>query len=73
MIRAPINWTDGLVAALFCFSMWHIVSDKAESMAAERDDRELCTAELGPGAQVLRTHQGDLVCRPAELTAGGQP
>lgn len=35
---------------------------------------EICTAELGPGTRVIWTVDGDLVCRPAALTAqGGQP
>lgn len=32
----------------------------------------LCQAELGPGAQVLWTSDGDLVCRPAVLTASNE-
>jgi hypothetical protein len=35
---------------------------------------QICQAELGPGTQVIWTVDGDLVCRPAVLTAqGGQP
>lgn len=32
---------------------------------------QICTAELGPGTRVLWTVDGDLVCRPATLTADG--
>lgn len=35
----------------------------------QRAATQLCQAEAGPGAQVLWTHDGDLVCRPAVLTA----
>lgn len=31
----------------------------------------ICQAELGPGTQVIWTVDGDLVCRPAVLTAQG--
>lgn len=31
--------------------------------------RRVCTAELGPGTQVLWTVEGDLVCRPAPIVA----
>ncbi|MDP1686860.1 hypothetical protein [Hydrogenophaga sp.] len=31
----------------------------------------ICQAELGPGTAVLWTVDGDLVCRPAVLTAQG--
>lgn len=35
----------------------------------QRAATQLCQAEAGPGAQVLWTQDGDLVCRPAVLTA----
>lgn len=35
----------------------------------QRAAESLCHAELGPGAQVLWTHDGDLVCRPAVVVA----
>lgn len=42
---------------------------------AARDDlaQRICTAEAGRGAQVLWTHDGDLVCRPAarQVAQGG--
>lgn len=49
--------------------------DAAED-SMQRAAAALCRAELGPGAQVLWTREGDLVCRPAVMTAqaeGGQP
>lgn len=46
----------------------------AQMLAAEsrmqRAARALCVAELGPGSVALWTREGDLVCRPAEMTAG---
>lgn len=41
----------------------------------QRTAEAVCLAEAGPGAQVLWTHQGDLVCRPQSHTVaqGGQP
>jgi hypothetical protein len=45
----------------------------AQAMNAEhrlqRAARALCIAEAGPGSQARWTPQGDLVCRPAEVTA----
>ena len=35
----------------------------------QRAATQLCQAEAGPGAQVLWTQDGDLVCRPAVVTA----
>ena len=43
---------------------WEGVRDRLQRAAAQ-----LCQAEAGPGAQVLWTADGDLVCRPAVLTA----
>ena len=40
---------------------------------AQRAARALCIAELGPGATALWTQDGDLVCRPALLTAQARP
>ena len=42
-------------------------------LEARRDALALriCQAELGPGTTVLWTVEGDLVCRPAVLTAQG--
>lgn len=60
------------------------IGQRAAALNAEMDATDarmqraaaaLCRAELGPGAQVLWTMEGDLVCRPALLTAqtaGGQ-
>lgn len=45
----------------------------AQAQAAEhrlqRAARALCVSEVGPGAQALWTRDGDLVCRPALVTA----
>lgn len=42
---------------------------QAAETSMQRAARDLCTSELGPGAQVLWTRDGDLVCRPAVVTA----
>ena len=72
-----------VVAALF-FAVIHLAerdTSTASRMAAvnaeldaadarlQRAATQLCQAEAGPGAQVLWTHDGDLVCRPAVVTA----
>ena len=41
----------------------------AEDARLQRAATQLCQAEAGPGALVLWTQDGDLVCRPAVLTA----
>lgn len=79
-----------LVTALF-FALLHLAerdAADASSMAAinaeldaadarlQRAAALLCQSEAGPGAEVLWTHDGDLVCRPAVMTAqaeGQQP
>ena len=79
MNGTALNWLSAaaLVAALF--ALLHLVEQPAGQFIESADDRlqraaqALCTSELGPGAQVLRTLEWDLVCRPATLTAGGQP
>lgn len=42
-----------------------------EHMDARRDKAALalCESELGPGTLALWTPEGDLVCRPADITA----
>lgn len=72
-----------IVVALF-FGVIHLAerdTSPASRMAAinadldaadarlQRAAAQLCQAEDGPGAQVLWTQDGDLVCRPAVLTA----
>jgi hypothetical protein len=37
----------------------------------DRAAADLCRSEMGPGSQVLWTREGDLVCRPSVLNAGG--
>lgn len=58
-----------------------MADDAADAVNAARADahqawidRRICIAELGPGTVALRTHQGDLVCRPAAqiATSGGE-
>lgn len=44
----------------------------ATSARMDRAAADLCRAELGPGAQALWTNQGDLVCRPAVMTASAE-
>lgn len=78
------NWLGALVFTAVLFAVLHHteqaddLATRAATVNAElaatdaRLDRAaaaLCTAELGPGAEVLWTHEGDLVCRPAVLTA----
>lgn len=72
-----------VVVALF-FGVIHLAerdADFASRMASINDElvaadarlqraaAALCQAEAGPGAEVLWTQDGDLVCRPAVLTA----
>lgn len=49
------------------------LAQKRASLDAGRDALalQICQAELGPGTQVIWTVDGDLVCRPAVLTAQG--
>ncbi len=83
-LLTPGNWLLAtLVTALF-FGVIHLANrdaGHASRMAAinaeldaadahlQRAAAQLCQAEAGPGAQVLWTQDGDLVCRPAVLTA----
>jgi type II secretory pathway component PulM len=39
---------------------------RAMDARMDKAARELCRSELGPGAQVLWTREGDLVCRPSK-------
>jgi hypothetical protein len=79
MNGTALNWLSAaaLVAALF--ALLHLVEQPAGQHVDPEEDRlhraahDLCTSELGPGAQVLWTLEGDLVCRPATLTAEAQP
>lgn len=80
---AAASLSAALFAAVF-FSIINAV-EKADDIAhraavvnAEMDATDarmqraaaaLCRAEMGPGAQVLWTMEGDLVCRPAVMTA----
>ena len=87
----PNTWLLGLLVVAAFFGLLHLAErndSHAEQMArinAELDAADarmeraaalLCQAEAGPGAQVLWTQDGSLVCRPALLTAqveGQQP
>lgn len=79
MNGTALNWLSAaaLVAALF--ALIHLVERPDGQHIEPAEDRlhraahALCTEELGPGAQVPWTLEGDLVCRPATLTAGAQP
>jgi hypothetical protein len=77
-------WITATLAAAAFFGVLHLaerdgahasrmVQANAELDATdarmERAAAQLCQAELGPGATVLWTHDGDLVCRPAVMTA----
>ena len=77
-------WMLGMLAVAAFFTLIHlaerdtshasrITAINAELDAADarlqRAATQLCQAEAGPGAQVLWTADGDLVCRPAVLTA----
>lgn len=75
--------TAVLAVAAF-FTLIHLAerdADDASRMAAanaqmdqmqkrlDKAAEDLCRAEVGPGAQVLWTVDGDLVCRPAVVVA----
>lgn len=77
-------WVLGMLAVATFFALIHLANrdaGHASRMAAinadldaedarlQRAATQLCQAEAGPGAQVLWTQDGDLVCRPAVLTA----
>lgn len=77
-------WVLAVLAVAAFFTLIHLANRdaghasrisilNAELDAAEarqqRAAQALCQAEAGPGAQVLWTHDGDLVCRPAVLAA----
>jgi hypothetical protein len=82
-------WVTGLLTVAAFFGVLNLAerndNSHAEQMArinAELDATDarmeraaalLCQAEAGPGAQVLWTQDGDLVCRPAVMTAQVRP
>lgn len=81
-------WCTGLLAVAMFFGVIHMAkrdTDTASRMTAinaeldaadnrlQRAAEQLCQAEAGPGAEVLWTQDGDLVCRPALLTARALP
>lgn len=78
------TWFTAMLAAAAFFGVAHLAerdSSHASRMASinaeldaadarlQRAAAQLCQAEAGPGAQVLWTQDGDLVCRPAVLVA----
>lgn len=82
------TWATALLAVACFFTIVHLANldtDHASRMTAinadldaaearqQRAAAQLCQAEAGPGAQVLWTQDGDLVCRPAVMTAGVTP
>lgn len=82
-----VNWALGGVAVAIFFAAHAFVElNEAQDVAdatteaitmadleARRDALalQICQAELGPGTQAIWTVDGDLVCRPAVLTAQG--
>lgn len=81
-------WLMGLLAVAMFFGVIHLAerdadfSSRMAQVNAELDAAEaslqraaaqLCRAEVGPGAEVLWTQDGDLVCRPARMTALNTP
>lgn len=83
-----MTWATGLLAVAAFFAVIHMAErnpEQASRMAAinaqmdatdarlQRAAALLCQAEAGPGAQVLWTQDGDLVCRPAVMTAQVRP
>lgn len=78
------NWLAGIFAAALLLMVWHLAEQDADTAQRMRtlseqthaaDQRlqqaaaDVCTAAMGPGTQALWTADGDLVCRPAVLTA----
>lgn len=78
------TWGTGLLAAGTFFGVLHLaerevdINSRMAQINAELDAADerlqraahaLCQAEAGPGAKVLWTSDGDLVCRPAVITA----
>lgn len=47
------------------------LASAATKQEADRIAKRVCAAAAGPGAQVLWTTDGDLVCRPARLVSLG--
>lgn len=77
-------WVLGMLAVALFFGVIHLANRDAghasrmatfnaeldaDDARLQRAATHLCQAEAGPGAQVLWTADGDLVCRPAVLTA----
>lgn len=85
--RTVTNWALGALAcALLLAAQMLDQPDEQQAMAddaqmalaaantereAARAAKRVCEAAAGPGAKVLWTTEGDLVCRPARLVAEG--
>lgn len=83
-----VNTLAAIAALVLFFGVLHLAERdnqaahtldalSTQAQAAEhrlqRAASALCGAEAGPGAQALWTPDGDLVCRPAQLTAEAAP
>lgn len=84
MNATAANWIAGVTFGALILVVGHLADrdlhdagaiSALEADAAEAEARlnhsatTLCQAELGPSAQALWTIDGDLVCRPAAITA----
>lgn len=69
-----INFLLALALAVAFFGLLYIVAEPVESgeTRLQHAAKAICTDALGPGVRVLRTREGDLVCRPATVTAGAE-
>lgn len=80
----PGTWLLAVLVAAAFFMVAHLAErDSAHASRMQQANAELdaadarmqraaallCQAEAGPGAEVLWTQDGDLVCRPALITA----
>lgn len=66
------TWLAALVCVAALFGVLHIAERPILDDRQHRAARDLCASELGPGAHVLWTREGDLVCRPATRLAGAE-
>lgn len=68
-----VNWLAAVLLAAVFFTLLHVTAQPVDSSEnrLQRAARALCAEEMGPGARVLWTRDGDLVCRPSVVTVGG--